>query len=213
MSFVLFDAPFATTLPRRSRRSAISPTPFAARVESKASAARVESKASAARGAAAKLAGKIPEARAAVHRASRRYSISRDGILAAPVAALQVFADLTPALRLRGMQRLPQSFRAGALGAEVATWGAVSPSLLPHNWWTTTANVAVLQGIGHGIATAAAQVLRPAGVGRRGPLPTPVRVAMSGVTVAVYGLSMHRGSKQEKLVEVCLLYTSDAADE
>lgn len=193
MSFVLFDAPFATNLPRRARRSATSPTPFAARVESKASAAR---------GAVGKLAGKIPEARAAVHRARRRYSISRDGILAAPVAALQVFADLTPALRLRGMQRLPQSFRAGALGAEVATWGAVSPSLLPHNWWTTTANVAVLQGIGHGIATAAAQVLRPAGVGRRGPLPTPVRVAMSGVTVAVYGLSMHRGSKQEKLVEV-----------
>lgn len=162
MSFVLFDAPFATNSRRPALRDAID----------------------------------------AVGRARRRYSVSRDGILAAPVAALQVFADLTPALRLRGLQRLPQSFRAGALGAEVATWGAVSPSLLPHNWWTTTANVAVLQGVGHGIATAVAQVLRPAGVGRRGPLPTPVRVAMSGVTVTVYALSMHRSSKQEKLVEV-----------
>ena len=100
---------------------------------------------------------KAAEALNTVRNARRRYSISRDGILAAPVAALQVFADLSPALRLRGLQRLPQSFRVGAFGAEVATWGAVSPSLLPHRWSTTAANTAVLQGIGHAITTAAAQ--------------------------------------------------------
>lgn len=151
---------------------------------------------------AKQFAAKVPEAIAAVGRAKGRYSVSRDGILAAPVSALQVFADLTPALRLRGLQRLPESFRAGALGAEVATWGAVSPSLLPHNWWTIAANVAVLQGAGHAVATAISQALRPAGVRRRGPLPKPARLAMTGVTLSVYGMSVYRHGRQERLVEV-----------
>ncbi|UIZ93438.1 alpha/beta-hydrolase family protein [Corynebacterium sp. CNCTC7651] len=122
--------------------------------------------------------------------------------MAAPVAALQVFADLTPALRLRGLQRLPQSFRAGAIGAEIATWGAVSPSLLPHKWTTTAANTAVLQGIGHGVATAAAQVIRPGAQRKAGPLPRPARLAMTGVTLGFYGLAICRRSDQEELVEV-----------
>lgn len=193
MSFMLFDATLRPTARKRALRQVTASNSLA-----KAAQGRLDE----AWGAAEKAASKLPEAINAVHHAKRRYSISRDGILAAPVAALQVFADLTPAIRLRGMQRLPESFRAGSLGAEVASWGAVAPSLLPHNWWTTTANVAVLQGIGHGVAAAAERVLRPAGVGRGGPLPRPARVAISGVTIGVYGMAVRRRRRQEKLVEI-----------
>lgn len=137
-----------------------------------------------------------------VRNARKRYSVSRDGLLAAPVAALQVFADLSPALRLRGLQRLPQSFRAGALGAEIATWGAVSPSLLPHKWSTTAVNVAVLQGIGHGLATGAAQAVRPGNQRAARPLPVPARVTMTGMTLGLYAMAIYRRKQQEKLVEV-----------
>lgn len=175
MSCVLVDAPFNPTPSFRSRPGSSCPGP---------------------------LGKKAAQALRAVRNARRRYSISRDGILAAPVAALQVFADLTPALRLRGLQRLPQSFRVGAVGAEVATWGAVSPSLLPHKWSTTAANTAVLQGIGHAMTTAGAQAYRPASRRGVGALPVPARLAMTGVTLGVYGMAIYRRGQQEKLVEV-----------
>ncbi|MCP1387501.1 alpha/beta-hydrolase family protein [Corynebacterium sp. TA-R-1] len=148
------------------------------------------------------LSDVVPETVNSVRNARRRYSVSRDGVLAAPVAALQVFADLSPALRLQGLQRLPQSFRAGAVGAEVATWGAVSPSLLPHNWFATAMNVGVLQGIGHGAATAVAQAVRPGKQRASGPLPRPARLAMTGVTLGMYGTALWRRNHQEELVEV-----------
>ncbi|OHR18790.1 hypothetical protein HMPREF2791_03215 [Corynebacterium sp. HMSC034A01] len=118
------------------------------------------------------------------------------------MGVLEVLADISPGVRMGGLRRLPPSFRAGLAGAEVATWGAVSPSLLPHSWWATAANVGVLQGIGHGFATAASQALRPAAPdSTKGPLPVPVRLAMTGVTAGVFVTSLRRRAHQEQLVE------------
>lgn len=138
----------------------------------------------------------------ALRRAKRRYSLKRDGVLALPMQALDVLADLSPAVRMRGLRALPESFRAGLVGAEVATWGAVSPSLLPHNWWSMTANVAGLQAIGHAVATVTTQALRPVtSKDRRYSLPAPLRLAMTGVTTGVFLLSVRGRLHQEELVE------------
>lgn len=135
-------------------------------------------------------------------RARFRFNIRRDGVMALPMQVVDVLADLSPGVRMSGLRRLPESFRAGLVGAEIATWGAVSPSLLPHNWWATAANVAVLQGIGHGAATVLTQAARPVTPdSARGPLPAPVRLAMSGVTVGVMVTSVRRRLEQENLVE------------
>ena len=84
----------------------------------------------------------------------------------------------------------------------MATWGAVSPSLLPHSWWATAANVGVLQGMGHGFATVASQALRPVRSDEpQSLLPGPVRLAMTGVTAGVFVTSLRRRAHQEKLVE------------
>lgn len=138
----------------------------------------------------------------AFRRAKRKYSFKRDGILALPMQAVDVFIDLSPGLRMRGLRGLPENFRAGLVGAEVATWGAVSPSLLPHNWWAMTANVAVLQGLGHAAATAVSRAVDPiAPASARGQLPAPVRLAMTGVTTGVFALSLRGRLTQEKMVE------------
>lgn len=138
----------------------------------------------------------------ALQRARSRYSVKRDGVLALPMGVLEVLADISPGVRMGGLRRLPPSFRAGLAGAEVATWGAVSPSLLPHSWWATAANVGVLQGLGHGFATVASQALRPVRSDEpQSLLPGPVRLAMTGVTAGVFVTSLRRRAHQEKLVE------------
>ena len=143
---------------------------------------------------------KLPES---IRNAKRRYSVSRDGLLAGPVAALQVFADLSPVLRVRGLQRLPRSFRAGALGAEVATWGAISPSLLPHKWTFTALNVAFLQGIGHGAATGLARLVPHSKISRiTQPLSLPSRVAVTAATTGAIVTAITRRNRQEELVEI-----------
>lgn len=142
---------------------------------------------------------KLPEAFA---RARRRYSVKRDGVLALPMGALEVLSDITPGVRMGALRRLPPNFRAGLAGAEVATWGAVSPSLLPHSWWATAANVGVLQGIGHGFATVASQAIRPAVPDLpRATIPAPLRLAMTGVTCGVFVTALRRRAEQEALVE------------
>lgn len=138
----------------------------------------------------------------AVRRTKRRFSLKRDGVLAVPMMAVDVFSDLAPGLRMRGMRSLPENFRAGLVGAEVATWGAVSPSLLPHSLWAMTANVAAWQAIGHACATGLTQALKPVlPKGAGGPLPRSARLAMTGVTLSVYASSMARRVKHENLVE------------
>lgn len=78
------------------------------------------------------------------------------GALRATIFGLEVLGDVTPVVRMTGRRRLPRNMSAGLLGAEVATWGAVSPSLLPRPWWVTSANVAIGQAFGHLVGTSVA---------------------------------------------------------
>ncbi|QGU08565.1 hypothetical protein COCCU_13330 [Corynebacterium occultum] len=62
---------------------------------------------------------------------------------------LDIAADISPGLRVTRRRRLPTNLGAGLLGAEITSWIALSPSLLPRRWWQTAANVAVCQALGH----------------------------------------------------------------
>lgn len=69
--------------------------------------------------------------------------------LKATVVALEIAADIAPGLRITGRRRIPPNLGAGILGAEITSWVALSPSLLPRRWWATAANIAVCQAVGH----------------------------------------------------------------
>lgn len=90
------------------------------------------------------------------HRApARRFALraASSGLHAAAVA-LEIYGEILPGVRMAtGRRHLPQNLGAGLLGAEAATWWAISPSLLPRPWWATAANVAICQGVGHAIGT------------------------------------------------------------
>ncbi|HZK32422.1 MAG TPA: alpha/beta-hydrolase family protein [Corynebacterium sp.] len=88
--------------------------------------------------------------RTLLRRCARRGAI---GALKVAVFALEVYADLLPGVRMTKRRRLPENMGAGVLGAEAATWWAISPSLLPRPWWVTALNVAFCQGFGHAAGT------------------------------------------------------------
>lgn len=143
----------------------------------------------------------LDAARRAIQRARNRYSFDHHGLLAAPLAAVEVLADLSPVVRLRGLRRLPNTFRSGVVGAEIATWGAVSPSLLPRRWWTTAANVAICQAVGHMLGAGAGTIARAWGAsGPRGKSANPARIAMSAITLAAYATSAGAHARQKTLV-------------
>lgn len=85
--------------------------------------------------------------------------------LKATVVVLDLAADISPGLRVMRRNRLPTNLGAGLLGAEITSWIALSPSLLPRRWWQTAANVAVCQAVGHatlaGLTWSLDQVPRP----------------------------------------------------
>ena len=145
---------------------------------------------------------------AAVEKAKGRYSFNRHGLFMVPLIAVEVWADLTPVIRMGGLRRLPGSFGAGVVGAEVATWGAISPSLLPHSWWVVAANVAICQGAGHLAGTAVSEVGR--GLRRVLPLPnhprithtanTALHLGLSAVTVGTFVMSRRRHIRQIEMV-------------
>ena len=127
----------------------------------------------------------------------------------APLYAVELFADLTPMVRMSGLRRLPENFTSGILGAEVAAWSAISPSLLPHPWWVTTANVAIGQAAGHSVGVGLANLIT--GVSdafgwtkarrlRQKTAPF-VQFAMGTVTVGTYLTAALRRSEHERLVE------------
>ncbi|WP_342318619.1 alpha/beta-hydrolase family protein [Corynebacterium mayonis] len=144
----------------------------------------------------------------ALRRARRRYSFNRHGLLTVPLMAVEVWADLTPVVRMRGLRRLPDNFGAGVLGAEAATWGAISPSLLPHPWWVVAANVAICQGVGHFVGSVLGEVRRLAvlvpGIHVRPQLPksanTVFHLGMSVVSVTTFALSRRRHINQVEMV-------------
>lgn len=78
------------------------------------------------------------------------------GVLHVSIVSLEVLSDITPAVRMARRNRLPRNMTAGILGAEVATWAAIWPSLLPRPWWVTALNVAIGQAVGHFFAASAA---------------------------------------------------------
>ncbi|QQU88591.1 alpha/beta-hydrolase family protein [Corynebacterium glucuronolyticum] len=84
-------------------------------------------------------------------------------------------------------------FRRGALlGAEIGTWAALSPSLLPRRMWQTALNVAGCQAAGHAIA---------AGIYRSvGGFPVPHRV-VAGITGFAFVRSIFRQNEIADLVE------------
>lgn len=145
----------------------------------------------------------------AIQNARGRFTFSRHGIFTVPLMVVEVWADLTPGLRLRGLRRLPKNYGPGMLGAEVATWGAVSPSLLPHSWWAVAANVAICQGVGHAagnvINQTVARGVRSSGavrderVGRYAN--TALHWVMSAATVATFIQSARRHATQVGMVE------------
>ncbi|MDY3127038.1 MAG: alpha/beta-hydrolase family protein [Corynebacterium sp.] len=69
---------------------------------------------------------------------------------------VEVVGNITPGVRMVARRRLPHSFSVGIIGAEIATWMAVWPSLLPRPWWVTATNVGLAQATGHFIATSLA---------------------------------------------------------
>ncbi|AWB82805.1 hypothetical protein C3B44_11070 [Corynebacterium yudongzhengii] len=126
--------------------------------------------------------------------------------------ALEVYLELLPGIRMTVMsaptRRLPKNLGAGLLGAEAATWWAISPSLLPRPWWVTAANVACCQAVGHAAATGLAFGIRHSA--RVGDLHLPARlrrrtnrithVAMAGITSVVFLTSLYRQDRQAALV-------------
>ncbi|MDD7586664.1 MAG: alpha/beta-hydrolase family protein [Corynebacterium glucuronolyticum] len=90
------------------------------------------------------------------------------------------------------MRRLVTSILRAIPGAEVGTWAALSPSLLPRRMWQTALNVAGCQAAGHAIA---------AGFYRSvGGFPVPHRV-VAGITGFAFVRSIFRQNEIADLVD------------
>ena len=128
--------------------------------------------------------------------------------LSAAVFGLEVLSDLTPGVRMTGRRRLPQNMAPGIFAAEIATWAAVSPSLLPRPWWVTAANVAIGQAAGHFTATTTAFITKRGlhHIGKRpqdrvGPTTrSRTHLALGAVTLLMGVRSLRNQSEQAKLV-------------
>lgn len=131
-----------------------------------------------------------------------------NGVAKATLFALEVASDLTPGVRMTRRRRLPQSLFSGILGAEVATWWAISPSLLPRPWWITAGNVAISQGAGHLVSTGLSYAVSQGFdlAGRRPHYLTTLmsmrlsHAALASITVVTVGLSLRRQAQQAALV-------------
>ncbi|MDN6136025.1 alpha/beta-hydrolase family protein [Corynebacterium sp.] len=102
-----------------------------------------------------------PVRRLAYGAASKSLKLASES-LRLSIIGLELLSDITPALRMARRNRLPHSMAAGVLGAEVATWAAIWPSLLPRPWWVTALNVSIGQAVGHFFAASAAFGLKNA---------------------------------------------------
>lgn len=129
--------------------------------------------------------------------------------LSAAVFGLEVLSDLTPGVRMTGRRRLPQNMAPGIFAAEIATWAAVSPSLLPRPWWVTAANVAIGQAAGHFTATTAAFITKRGlrYIGKRpqdrvGPTTrNRTHLALGAITLLMGVRSLRNQETQAKLVD------------
>ncbi|KQB83391.1 alpha/beta-hydrolase family protein [Corynebacterium oculi] len=111
-------------------------------------------------------------------------------------------ADLTPVVRMRRGRRA-RTAPAGLLGAEIATWWALSPSLLRHPWWATAANLTFAQSVGHLCGTALSWVARrtPRRPGSSaGTIPPTAHSVLALITAGSVALSLRRGRQQAALL-------------
>ena len=130
------------------------------------------------------------------------------GVLHVSIVGLEVLSDITPAVRMARRNRLPRNMTAGILGAEVATWAAIWPSLLPRPWWVTALNVAIGQAVGHFFAASAAfglkNILHAAGKRPQDHLtPQLKRNAhwiLGTITIVTMAKSVHNQGIQADLV-------------
>lgn len=108
----------------------------------------------------------------------------------------QVIAELVPGIRMSPNRRriLPANMGAGFIGAEIAMWWALSPSLLPKPWWVTAANLTVLQAVGHAAATGIHSILPRTNrrVSRKIYNATHIATGAITLTTTVVGLIRHR---------------------
>ncbi len=126
------------------------------------------------------------------------------------IIGVEVLSDITPGIRMASRRRLPTNMSAGILGAEVATWAAVSPSLLPRPWWVTAANVTFSQAIGHISAASAAYAikrgLKKAGLRPQDHLKTSLKrtfhLSLGAVSMATGVAALFRQQNQAELVGV-----------
>lgn len=93
--------------------------------------------------------------------------------------------------RYRRNRILPENMGAGFIGAEIASWWALSPSLLPRPWWVTAANLAVLQAVGHAMATGIHSVL-PSTKLTFSKNATHIAVGAVTTTATIVGVVRHR---------------------
>ncbi|KQB83436.1 alpha/beta-hydrolase family protein [Corynebacterium lowii] len=115
-------------------------------------------------------------------------------------AAADLLADLTPALRMRKRRRLPKKMNAGILGAEIATWWALSPSLLLHPWWATAANLTFAQGVGHLIGTTISWISQRSGLHPPEVSRAKVHGVLGLITLSSAALYLRRGQEQAALL-------------
>ncbi|MFP7366598.1 alpha/beta-hydrolase family protein [Corynebacterium callunae] len=124
------------------------------------------------------------------------------------IFGLRLSAELIPGIRMSPTQHkiLPANMGAGFLGAEIATWWALSPSLLPRPWWVQASNLAVLQTVGHASATAIHSLLPHP---RRGPLKhlnrgfyTASHLVIGATTAITTIVGLRRQNTQNKLLGV-----------
>lgn len=139
----------------------------------------------------------------------RRGSIrALGGVLTAAVVTLEVAADISPGLRITRRRRIPRNLGAGILGAEITSWIALSPSLLPRRWWATAANVAVCQAVGHASLSGLVWALDQLPRNSRLPLHTGLTIAsrntthlsIAAITAVVTARSLQRQQQQARLI-------------
>lgn len=144
--------------------------------------------------------------------AAQRLSAATRAVASAARSALGFGAGLLPGVRSMPGQDPDSEGRpteAGIVGAEVATWLALSPSLLPRPWWATATNLTAAQGLGHLTASLVWWALRHGGARLPRPRgwsrvrPTVLAAAHTGLTattLVALGAALRRGRRQAGLV-------------
>ncbi|WP_034649229.1 alpha/beta-hydrolase family protein [Corynebacterium vitaeruminis] len=120
----------------------------------------------------------------------------RAGVLGASIGLIAT--EVAPGFRLLRRGLLPRKLYAGFLGAELGTWVALTPSLLPRPWWSIALSVGAAQVLGHAGGAALGHATgRPRRVSAH---PTALDLALSSITFTLSLRSYARQHQQAALV-------------